>query len=103
LRRYADPAGLKSFLAAMTVSHGANMAIPSKFPWSGYQVFADIGAAPGDLATQIALVNPHLSGIGFDLAEVGPTFEEYVEQNGVAGRVRFVAGVFSSSRCLGPT
>jgi hypothetical protein len=92
---YADPARLKSFLAAMTgVSHGANLAIASKFPWSGYEGFADIGAAQGDLATQIALVNPHLSGIGFDLAEVGPIFEEYVEQNGVASRVRFVAGSF---------
>src|ERR1700722_3931978 len=92
---YADPARLKSFLAAMSgVSHGSNMAIASKFPWSGYQTFADIGAAQGDLATQIALANPHLSGTGFDLAEVGPIFEEYVEKNGVAGRVRFVAGSF---------
>src|ERR1700674_3629701 len=92
---YADPARLKSFLAAMTgISHGANMAIASKFPWAGYQTFADAGAAQGDLAAQIALANPHLSGIGFDLAEVGPIFEEYVEKNGVAGRVRFVAGSF---------
>jgi hypothetical protein len=95
---YADPARLKSFLAAMTgISHGANMAIASKFPWSGYKTFADIGAAQGDLATQIALANPHLSGIGFDLAEVGPIFEEYVEHNSVADRVRFVAGNFLSS------
>jgi precorrin-6B methylase 2 len=92
---YADPARLKSFLAGMTgISHGANLAIASKFPWSDYKAFADIGAAQGDLATQIALANPHLSGIGFDLAEVGPIFEEYVERNGVADRVRFVAGSF---------
>src|ERR1035438_5852161 len=70
------------------------MAIASKFPWSGFKTFADIGAAQGDLATQIALANPHLSGIGFDLAEVGPIFEEYVDRNGVAGRVRFAAGSF---------
>jgi hypothetical protein len=92
---YADPARLKSFLAAMTgVSHGANLTIASKFPWAGYKTFADIGAAQGDLAVQIALANPHLSGIGFDLAEVGPIFEEYVEWNGVAGRVRFAPGSF---------
>jgi hypothetical protein len=43
---YADPARLKSFLAAMTgVSHGANMAIASKFRWRDYNAFADIGAA----------------------------------------------------------
>ncbi len=92
---YADPARLKAFLAAMTgVSHGANMAIASKFPWAQYKSFADVGTAQGDLAVQIALQNPHLAGIGFDLAEVGPIFEEYVEKNGVAGRLRFVAGSF---------
>jgi hypothetical protein len=92
---YADPARLKGFLAAMTgVSHGANMAIASKFPWAGYKTFADVGTAQGDLAVQIALANPHLSGIGFDLGEVGPIFEEYVEKNGVSGRLRFQAGSF---------
>jgi hypothetical protein len=92
---YADPARLKSFLGAMTgVSHGANMTIASKFPWASYKTFADVGTAQGDLAVQIALANPHLSGIGFDLAEVGPIFEEYSEKNGVAGRLRFVAGSF---------
>ena len=92
---YADPARLKSFLGAMTgISHGANLAIAAKFPWNGYKTFADAGAAQGDLATQIALANPHLSGIGFDLAEVGPIFEEYVEKNGVSERVRFAAGSF---------
>jgi hypothetical protein len=92
---YADPARLKSFLAAMTgVSHGGNLAIAAKFPWSNYKTFADAGAAQGDLAVQIALANSHLSGIGFDLPEVGPIFEEYVERNGVADRVRFVPGSF---------
>jgi len=92
---YADPARLKSFLAAMSaISHGANMIIASKFPWARYKTFADAGAAQGDLAVQIALTNPHLSGIGFDLAEVGPIFEEYVEKSGVTGRLRFVAGSF---------
>src|SRR5580658_1497899 len=53
---YADPARLKSFLGAMTgVSHGANMTIAKKFPWALYKTYADIGAAQGDLAVQIAL------------------------------------------------
>jgi hypothetical protein len=92
---YADPARLKSFLAAMSgCSHGANLAIARKFPWAGYKTFADVGTAQGDLATQIALANRHLSGIGFDLAEVGPIFEEYVEKNGVTNRLRFQAGSF---------
>jgi 2-polyprenyl-3-methyl-5-hydroxy-6-metoxy-1,4-benzoquinol methylase len=92
---YADPARLKGFLAAMTgISHGANLVIAKKAPWSKYKSFADIGAAQGDLAIQIALANPHLHGIGFDLAEVAPIFDEYAALNGVADRVRFQAGDF---------
>jgi hypothetical protein len=92
---YADPARLKTFLEAMTgCSHGGNLSIAAKFPWARYKTFVDIGPAQGDLAVQIALANPHLSGIGFDLAEVRPIFEDYVEKNGVAGRLRFLPGSF---------
>jgi len=92
---YADPARLKNFLAAMTgISRGANLAIARRIPWSQYRTFADVGTAQGDLAVQIALANPHLSGIGFDLAEVGPIFEEYTEKHGLNGRLRFVSGNF---------
>jgi hypothetical protein len=92
---YADPARLKLFLAGMTgVSRGANLAIARKFPWSRYRTFADVGTAQGDLAVQVALANPHLGGIGFDLAEVGPIFEEYAEQHGLNGRLRFLGGNF---------
>jgi len=92
---YADPARLKGFLAAMSgISHGANLAIARKVPWTRYKSYADVGTAQGDLAVQIALANPHLEGIGFDLAEVGPVFEEYAEANGVSDRVRFQPGDF---------
>jgi len=92
---YADPARLKQFLAAMTgISHGANMTIARRFPWKDYRTFADVGTAQGDLAAQIALANPHLQGIGFDLPEVAPIFEEYVASVGTNGRVRFQPGSF---------
>ena len=71
------------------VSHGANLAIAAKFPWAKYKTYADMGTAQGDLAVQIALANPHLRGIGSDLPEVAPVFEEYAEANGVSGRLRF--------------
>ena len=38
--------------------------------------------------------NPHLAGIGFDLPEVAPVFEEYVEHHGLLARVRFQPGSF---------
>jgi hypothetical protein len=92
---YADPARLKQFLAAMTgLSRGANLGIASKFPWANYKTYADVGTAQGDLAVQIALAHPHLEGIGFDLPDVGPIFEEYVAKNMLSGRLRFESGSF---------
>jgi ubiquinone/menaquinone biosynthesis C-methylase UbiE len=92
---YADPARLKEFLRAMTgLSRTSNRAIASRFSWANYRTFADIGTAQGDLAVQIAAHNSHLEGIGFDLPEIAPIFEEYVEQNGLSGRLHFQAGDF---------
>jgi hypothetical protein len=92
---YADPARLKQFAAAMSgISRGANMAIAAKVPWADYKTFADIGTAQGDTAVQIALANQHLTGIGFDLPQVGPIFDEYVEQNGLTQRLSFAPGDF---------
>jgi hypothetical protein len=92
---YADPARLKIFLKAMSgVSHGAALAIAAKFPWKDYKTYVDVGTAQGDTAAQIALKNGHLSGTGFDLAEVGPIFEEYVGELKLNGRLKFTAGDF---------
>jgi hypothetical protein len=92
---YADPGRLKEFLKAMSgISHGANLAIAAQFPWAKYKSAVDVGTAQGDLIAQVALANPHIAGTGFDLAEVGPIFEDYIEQNGLSGRVNFTAGSF---------
>lgn len=92
---YADPARLKEFLAAMTgLSHGSNVTIAQRFPWKDYRTFVDVGTAQGDLAAQIARLNPHLRGFGFDLPEVAPVFEEYVARVGVDDRLAFVPGSF---------
>lgn len=92
---YADPARLKAFLRAMTgLSRSAALAIAAEFPWKDHQSFVDVGTAQGDTAVQVAKANPHLSGTGFDLPEVGPIFEEYVAENGLAGRLRFEGGSF---------
>src|SRR5579862_104972 len=92
---YADPERLKYFLRAMTgISRGANLAIASQFPWSRYRSAADCGTAQGDLIVQVALQNPHLSGVGFDLPEVAPIFEEHVEAHDLSSRVHFTPGNF---------
>ncbi len=92
---YADPARLRNFLAAMTgISHGANLTIARQFPFANYKSAVDVGAAQGDLITQIALANPHIAGLGFDLPEVAPIFEEYVAHNQLTDRVKFSPGSF---------
>jgi hypothetical protein len=92
---YADPGRLKEFLAAMTgISHSANLAIATKFPWKDYRSAADIGTAQGDLVVQVVQANEHLNGIGFDLPVVAPIFEDHVASHGLNGRVRFVPGDF---------
>ena len=95
---YADPERLRGFLKAMTgISHGANIAIAKQFPWKQYKSAVDVGTAQGDLIVQVALANPHISGVGFDLSEVGPIFEDYVAANGLSGRVEFRPGSFFDS------
>ena len=92
---YADPARLRGFLKAMTgLSRGANMTIARNFPWSEYKSAVDVGTAQGDLIAQVALANPHISGIGFDLPEVGAIFQDYIVENGLSDRVKFVPGSF---------
>ncbi len=92
---YADPARLKEFLKAMTGgSRGANLAVAQKFPWEKYRSAVDVGTAQGDLITQVALAHAHIQGTGFDLPEVGPIFDDYVEANGVSPRVKFSPGSF---------
>ena len=92
---YRTPESLESFLQGMTgISLGAGMAIAEKFPWQNYRTFADIGCAQGAVPTQVALKHPHLRGIGYDLPQVKPVFEKYVQAHGVADRVRFEPGDF---------
>ena len=95
LALYAEPARLKQFLKAMSgISRGANLGIARKFPWSKYRTAVDVGTAQGDLIVQVALANPHIEGTGYDLPEVGPIFEEYVQANGLSRRVKFTPGSF---------
>jgi SAM-dependent methyltransferase len=92
---YADPQRLEQFLKAMSgISRGANLAIAAKFPWSQHRSFADIGTAQGDLAVQVALAHPQLSGVGFDLPQVQPIFERYVASHKLGDRLTFVRGDF---------
>lgn len=98
---YADPERLSVFLRAMTgVSRGANIEIAKRLPWDKFKTCADVGTAQGDLVSQIALANPHLRGIGYDLPVVRPVFESYVKELGLADRVSFQDGDFFKDESL---
>ena len=92
---YADPQRLKEFLSAMSgVSRATNCAIAKQFPWQDVESFVDVGTAQGDLAVQVALAHPHLSGIGFDLPATESVFTEYTDQHGLSKQLDFVGGDF---------
>jgi hypothetical protein len=92
---YAEPERLRGFLDAMSgLSVGAAHAIAAKFGWKNYKTFMDLGAAQGMVPVTLARAQPHLSGIGFDLPQVQPVFEEFVAKHGLSNRVRFQAGNF---------
>lgn len=92
---YASPEALNGFLKGMTgLSRGANLAIARALPWKDYATFVDVGTAQGDLAVQIALANPHLMGVGFDLEPVRPVFEDYAAQTKTSDRLSFAGGDF---------
>jgi len=92
---YAKPEVLRGFLTAMSgISAVSAQAIAAKFPWHHQKTFVDIGAAQGMVPVTLARAHPHLRGIGFDLPQVQPVFEEYVAGRGLSDRVRFHAGNF---------
>jgi hypothetical protein len=92
---YADPEKLKGFLSAMSgISMGPALAIAKAFPWKKYKTFIDVGGAQGCLPVQVALAHKHLTGGEFDLAPVGPIFQDYVKRFGLEGRLKFTPGDF---------
>ena len=87
-----DQGALRGFMQAMTgLSLGAAGAIATTFPWDRYQTFADVGTAQGGLPVVLASAHPHLRGIGVDLPNVEPIFEEYVRAHGLQDRIAWQA------------
>jgi O-methyltransferase/methyltransferase family protein len=92
---YSDRDRLEQFLAAMTgISYPSNVRIAEVLPWKDHATVCDLGTAQGDLAVQIALAHPHITGFGFDLPQAQPVFEDYIKQNGLDDRLEFVGGDF---------
>jgi hypothetical protein len=66
--------------------------IAARFPWKRFRSFVVIGGAQGALPVRVALTHPHLTGASYDLAAVGPIFDEYVGAFALSDRLRFIPG-----------
>ena len=83
------------FLSGMTAgSLVAAQALAARFPWREFKTMIDIGTAQGGAAVEIARAHPHLTGGGFDLPPVEPTFASYVRKHGLSDRLQFYPGDF---------
>ena len=93
---YAEPERLRGFLNAMSgISAGAARSYRHQVSLGqDYKTFMDVGAAQGMAPVTLARLHPHLMGIGFDLPQVRPVFEEFVAKEGLSDRVRFHEGNF---------
>jgi O-methyltransferase/methyltransferase family protein len=92
---YTDAARFQTFVTAMTSgSLLAAEGIAHQFPWKGHKTLCDVGTAQGCLPVEIALVHPHVRGVGFDLPALRSSFEDYAVGRNVADRLSFVGGDF---------
>jgi precorrin-6B methylase 2 len=92
---YADAVTQDIFLSGMTAgSLLPAQALATKFPWSRYRTFVDIGTAQGGVPVEIARVHDHLRGGGFDLPPVQAAFRQFVSRHGLSDRLQFYAGNF---------
>ncbi|MDI3390352.1 methyltransferase [Streptomyces sp. B-S-A8] len=92
---YADADATDGFLDSMDLLNAPIAQALSRFDWSGYESFVDIGGARGNFAHQVVTHNPHLKGAVFDLPPLKPAFDRHMDRLGdTAGPVTFHGGDF---------
>src|SRR5262245_640083 len=92
---YSDPRRLDFFVKSMTSSSLlVAQTMGGRFPWGQYKTVVDVGCAQGCLPVQIALSHSHISGGGFDLPVLKPTFDTYVGRHKLSHRLQFYPGDF---------
>ena len=92
---YADPDEVARFASEMTaVSRPLIAELVRRVDWNRYRTVIDVGTMQGALPVQLATAYPHLTGGGFDLAQVRGVFERYVSEHGLSDRLRFYPGNF---------
>lgn len=92
---YSNEEKLSEFIAAMASAQmGSFMAFARQFNFDGYNTHCDIGGAGGHLSAQIAMSNPQIRSISFDLPPVAPVALRNLVATGVDDKVAVVSGDF---------
>ena len=92
---YEDEEKLRSFLNAMGGLQMGNFSMFSKeFDFKKYKTHCDIGGAGGHLACQVAINNPHMFCLSYDLLTVEPIAIENIKMMGLSDRVLTQSGNF---------
>jgi precorrin-6B methylase 2 len=92
---YSSPEKLKEFIHAMSgIQLGNFMSFAKTFDFSSYHSLCDIGGSGAMLSIQVALQQPHMQCISFDLPPVEPVAAETIERFQLSDRVKTVSGDF---------
>lgn len=92
---YTDKAKTREFINAMGgVQTGNFNAFATRFDFSGYNSLCDIGGAGAQLSIYVAMHNPHMKCISFDLPPVSPIARENLSKFGMADKVEIRTGDF---------
>jgi len=92
---YADEMKLKEFLGAMGgIQMGSFMIFANSFDFSGYQTLCDVGGAGALLSAQVAINQPHMRCVTFDLPPVAPIAIDNISRMGLTEKVEIRSGDF---------
>ena len=92
---YANPERMRSFLEGMAgIQMGNFMTFAKQFDFSKYKTLSDIGGASGQLSIIVAMHQPHISCMSFDLPIIELAAKSIIERFPLNGRVKTAAGDF---------
>lgn len=92
---YKDPERLAEFIRAMgSFQVGNFMEFAKKFDFRKYKTLTDAGGAGGFLSIYVAMNNPHMQCVSYDLPTVEPIAKKNVNHFGLADRVNCISGDF---------
>jgi hypothetical protein len=98
---YENPERLRQFTEAMTsVQIGAFVAFAQRFDFSPHQLMLDVGGSGAALCSLVALHNPHMRCISYDLPALEPLAKQAIAQFGVESRVEIQSGNFFAEETL---